>query len=217
MVFDAGSLEHVFDFPTAIRNYMRMVQPGGHLLLITPSNNEAGHGFYQFSPELLYRVLAPRYGFQVEQMLLREQGPRRTHWYEVADPDALGARAQYRSRAVTYLYVRARKTGPVPVFDHAPQQSDYAAHWQQRGSSPAKRRSVSSVMRAAGSRAPKLKELYLSWRPRVRPLYKRPDYRHLKSHFRRVDGPPQRPVPAPPDPPQLPASPRPDWPAEGRR
>lgn len=188
-VLDAGTLEHIFDFPTAIRNCMRMVQEGGHLMIVTPTNNEAGHGLYQFSPELFYRVLTPAYGFQVEQMLIRDKGPRRTHWYEVSDPDVVGSRAQYRSRSVTYLYIRARRIGPVPVFSPPPQQSDYAAHWQQRGQPPAERTSVASVVRRVGRRAPWLKRIYRSWRPGTRGLYKRYDYRHLGSHFRRIDSP----------------------------
>lgn len=189
MVLDSGTLEHIFDFPTAIRNCMRMVAPGGHLVIVTPTNNEAGHGFYQFSPELFYRVLAPRYGFEVEEMLLRDKGSRRRSWYRVSDPDDVGARAQFRTRSVTYLYVRARRIGPVPPFDQAPQQSDYAAHWEQRGRPPAERTSIGALMRAAGRLLPGLKRLYLSWTPRTRAMYRRQDYRHLQQHFRRVEGP----------------------------
>ena len=189
MVLDAGSLEHIFDFPTAIRNCMRMVAPGGHLLMVTPTNNEAGHGFYQFSPELFYRVLAPRYGFEMEEMLLRDKGPRRTHWYHVCDPDTVGTRAQYRTRSVTYLYLRARRIGAVPALDPAPQQSDYTAHWEHRGAPPAERTRLRSVTRVAGRMMPGAKQLYLSWRPRTRSMYRRPDYRHLRAHFRRVDAP----------------------------
>ena len=47
-VVDCGSLEHVFDFPAAVRNCMRMVAVDGHSLSVTPADNWAGHGFYQF-------------------------------------------------------------------------------------------------------------------------------------------------------------------------
>ena len=110
MLLDVGTLEHVFDFPTAIRNCMRMVEVGGHLILVLPTNNEAGHGFYQFSPELFFRVLAPEYGFTVEEMLIRELGSRRARWFRVADPGTRAARAQFVSRSVTYLFVLARRT-----------------------------------------------------------------------------------------------------------
>src|SRR5438477_418150 len=62
-VLDGGSLEHVFNFPVAIKNCMEMVKVGGHYLAITPANNFFGHGFYQFSPELYFTVLSKENGF----------------------------------------------------------------------------------------------------------------------------------------------------------
>ena len=58
VVCDAGTIEHVMNFPTAIRNCMEMVRVGGHLILGTPANNFFGHGFYQFSPELWFRLFS---------------------------------------------------------------------------------------------------------------------------------------------------------------
>lgn len=189
MVLDGGTLEHIFDFPTAIRNCMRMVRPGGHLLLVAPTNNESGHGFYQFSPELFYRALAPAYGFTIEQMLLREHAVRRKAWYEVADPAVVGGRAQYRTRSVAYLYVRARRVGPIRPFDPAPQQSDYAARWRDEWQVPAEQSGMASVRRVVGGLAPRLRHHYLQWRPRTGVWYHRPDYRRLPTHFRRVGDP----------------------------
>ena len=94
-VLDSGSIEHVFDFRAAIANCMRMVAPGGHLLIVTPANNMAGHGFYQFSPELFYRVLSESNGFLIERMLVTELSSLR--WYDVADPAVLGTRVQFRT------------------------------------------------------------------------------------------------------------------------
>jgi hypothetical protein len=62
MVLDGGSLEHVFNFPVALRNCMRMVEARGHYLAITPTNNFVGHGFYQFSPELFFGVFSKETG-----------------------------------------------------------------------------------------------------------------------------------------------------------
>jgi len=44
-VIDSGTLEHVFNFPVAIKNCMELIQPGGHYIGITPCNNFFGHGF----------------------------------------------------------------------------------------------------------------------------------------------------------------------------
>ena len=88
-MLDSGSLEHVFNFPIAIANCMALTEVGGHFVAITPANNWCGHGFYQFSPELFYRVLCAENGFRVERMIVAEC-PDGT-WLEVADPAAFAS------------------------------------------------------------------------------------------------------------------------------
>jgi hypothetical protein len=129
VVIDSGSLEHVFDFPTAVANCMRMARVGGHVLLLTPAHGEMGQGFYQFSPELLYRVFAPENGFRVEHMLLKD-ARMRSPWYSVADPREAGGRVVMTSGPPAYLYVMARRERGVVPFGRTPQQSDYAALWE---------------------------------------------------------------------------------------
>jgi len=68
-VIDGGTLEHVFNFPVAIKNAMQMVRAGGRLSLSPPANNYFGHGFYQFSPELFYRVLSAEKRVPLERMI----------------------------------------------------------------------------------------------------------------------------------------------------
>ena len=55
---------------------MEMVKRGGHFIGVTTLNNFCGHGFYQFSPELYYRVFAPGNGFEVVKMYVCEVAPR---------------------------------------------------------------------------------------------------------------------------------------------
>lgn len=126
-VVDSGTLEHVFNFPEAIRNCMQMVQLGGHLLSITNVNNLAGHGFYQFSPELFYRVLSESNGFTVTRLLVTETSS--PHWYEVTDPVDARGRVQLRTFRPTYLCVVAQRTAIKPIFTVPPQQSDYVSQW----------------------------------------------------------------------------------------
>ena len=153
-VIDSGSLEHMFDVRAAIGNYMRLVAPGGHLLIVTPANNMAGHGFYQFSPELFYRVLAEPNGFQMERMLVTELSSKR--WYEVADPAVLGTRVQFRTYRPTYVCVSARRVAVRPVLVAPPLQSDYVSLWESSNPStpelhPADRYLPSRVAMAAKS------------------------------------------------------------------
>ena len=186
-VIDSGTLEHVFNFPQAIANAMEMVELGGHLLLLSPTNNEPGHGFYQFAPELFFRVLSPENGFSVERVLLREYLGR--HWYEVADPAELGHRSQFRSRGIAYLYVRARREEIRTPFDSWPQQSDFVAAWGV-ASSAAQRTSRASRLKATARRflpQPFLNQISsLRWKPVVF-RWKHPAlYQHQREQFRRV-------------------------------
>jgi hypothetical protein len=49
-----------FNFPVALANAMKMAKIGGHFAARTPANNQCGHGFYQFSPGLFYRIIGAR-------------------------------------------------------------------------------------------------------------------------------------------------------------
>lgn len=124
-VFDGGTLEHVFNFPQAIKNCMDLVSVGGHFISITPWNNWGGHGFYQFSPELFYRVLSDENGFKVERMLMNQGGK----WFLIKDPRTLGYRVETYDCRPTLVYLSARRLTLRPIFSKWPQQSDYAKAW----------------------------------------------------------------------------------------
>jgi SAM-dependent methyltransferase len=128
LVLDGGSLEHVFNFPQALRNCMDAVELGGHLLLMTPANNQFGHGFYQFSPDLFYRAFAPENGFAMVIMLIRASHSW-ARWRHVSDPRVVGGRVTLTSPWSSLLFVLAKRTSPVEPFATPPQQSDYVAAW----------------------------------------------------------------------------------------
>ena len=71
-MIESGSLEHIFNFPVAITNLAGMLKVGGTLFVTTPANNLMGHGFYQFSPELMFRVFSDENGFALRDVLLFE-------------------------------------------------------------------------------------------------------------------------------------------------
>ena len=129
VVIDGGSLEHVFNFPVAIRNCLEMTAVGGHFVAITPANNFFGHGFYQFSPELYYRVLSPANGFAIQAAMLIEESEQ--HWYTVPDPKVIGRRVTLVNTRPTYLAVLGHKIDDRPIFASMPLQSDYIAIWDR--------------------------------------------------------------------------------------
>lgn len=132
-VLDSGTLEHVFNFPVAIKSCMEMLKTGGHFLGITPANNYFGHGFYQFSPELYYRIFSKENGFVVKTMLVGVCGEdgEVERWYRVKDPAEVRSRVMLVNNKPTYLFIIAQKTAVVPIFSSSPYQSDYTTTWQK--------------------------------------------------------------------------------------
>lgn len=135
-VVDTGTLEHVFNVAVAFGNCMRMLKVGGRIFSLTPANNHCGHGFYQFSPELFFRLYSRANGFELERCLAVahpfpgiELSARRTV-YTVRDPADLGTRVGLVSRGPVYLFVQAVKRESVEPLASFPQQSDYAAAWK---------------------------------------------------------------------------------------
>jgi len=127
-VLDGGSLEHIFNFPVALKSGMEMVRVGGHYLAITPTNNFSGHGFYQFSPELLYRVFNEANGFELKKMMIHETAFD-GEWFDVADPEDIRERVTLLNSEPAHLLLIAQRVSEQPILATPPQQSDYVTAW----------------------------------------------------------------------------------------
>jgi SAM-dependent methyltransferase len=186
-VIDSGTLEHVFNLPTAIASYMQLVKRGGRLFVSTPANNMCGHGFYQLSPELFFRLFKDANGFSLGRLVLvthpfpgAELSPRQT-WYDVVDPAEIGARAPLMTRTPAFLMLEAQRLDIVPILATPPQQSDYVARWSA-GAAPGARSAAGGFSRAIFRRLPRrVKALATGW-------YQRSFLCTLRNHraFRRI-------------------------------
>jgi SAM-dependent methyltransferase len=127
LVWDSGTLEHIFNFPVAMLNAMQMVKVGGHLFIAAPANNQCGHGFYQFSPELFFRILSPDNGFELLRSYIDSGG-----FYHVVDPAVVHGRVELLSCNGAAIWVHARKLKTVDRLK-TPQQSDYISAWNGAG------------------------------------------------------------------------------------
>lgn len=181
LAVDGGTLEHVFNFPVGIANLMQLVRVGGSVYLHGPANNLAGHGFYQYSPELMYRIFNPANGYKLEFVRLvkgRNISPEQTAFnpiYEVVDPDQVGRRVSLcTSRPVTII-VLATKIDEKPPFSDPVLQSDYVSAWHDE------KGEVSWLKRWVSGRAP---GVILSWLLGLRGRY-RASFFNRKS-FKRV-------------------------------
>jgi hypothetical protein len=142
VVIDGGTLEHIFNFPTAVANLMRMTRVGGRVFMSNPANNFFGHGFYQFSPELMFRIFAPENGFELRTLQVfeaRYPGPELTRnriAYEVADPADVRSRVGLVTKRPVMMVLEARKLEERPLFSCVPLQSDYVNVWSAARASP---------------------------------------------------------------------------------
>ena len=135
LVIDGGTLEHVFNFPVAVANLMFLVRKGGHVLSANPANNLCGHGFYQFTPELMHRIYSGANGFSVDQVVLTqskhmsvEMDPRPKS-FQVVAPASLGHRILVRNRWPVIIRTLAERVGNPTSSGLDVQQSDYIAAW----------------------------------------------------------------------------------------
>jgi hypothetical protein len=137
-LIESGSLEHVFDFATAVRNCMQVVKAGGAVFLMLPVNNFVGHGFYQYSPELFFRLFSRENGFSIrsaavgETWLLGTEHGVRLPMYRPVDPATVGKRGYLLTSYPTFLMVHAVRIGELPARLRV-QQSDYQALWSLAG------------------------------------------------------------------------------------
>ena len=159
LVIDGGTLEHVFNFPITVSNLMSLLRKGGYFLTANPTNNLCGHGFYQFTPELMHRCYCRANGFRIVHVLLTkarhmsvEMDPSPVS-YSVNYPMRLGRRVLLRNRLPVVIRALAEKVADQPTEGLTVQQSDYVAAWS--GAKPARSRNgAKAALRAVFDRLP---------------------------------------------------------------
>ena len=176
LVIDGGTLEHVFNFPVAVANLMFLVRKGGHVLSANPANNLCGHGFYQFTPELMYRIYSGANGFSVDHVILTqsrhmsvEMDPRPKS-FKVVDPATLGHRILVRNRWPVIIRILAERVGDPPPDGLDVQQSDYVIAWSNSSSAKPKSGPKAAMRTKGGPKAAMRKvfhRLPRTWQSRI--------------------------------------------------
>lgn len=124
-VLDFGTLEHIFDQARAFANVRALLGPGGRVGHVLPVNNLAGHGFWQYSTDLLHGVYAPANGFAWARVFLGSAlDPR---WWWEAPPPGAGGRTDLATVAPVVAIVAAELGDGAEA---APQQAYYHAAWE---------------------------------------------------------------------------------------
>jgi hypothetical protein len=132
---DSGSIEHIFDLKQTLASYMALVRVGGNIFVCTNANNLCGHGFYQFSPELFYRVFDETNGFAMREMILVEVPYLRVEFGRhptpraALDPRRTGKRIPFINGRPTLICFQAEKVSDIEPFAEPVIQSDYDRRW----------------------------------------------------------------------------------------
>lgn len=137
VVYDGGTLEHVFDIATALRNVHAMLKPGGLAIHESPTNNYVDHGFWQVNPTLFFDFYSAN-GYEVLEAwiclfgspdTIHHEGPQRF----VYDPAVFEKLSFGRfPHGVASVFIAARK----PLVEKpvaTPTQGFYRRHWRLDG------------------------------------------------------------------------------------
>lgn len=105
--FDGGATEHIFNFPIAIANIMKMLTLGGYYIGVVPSDHVNGHGFYQFGPMLYIQLFCEQNGFELIEMGFNNDSRTDNIWV-VKNPTS-HSRIEISSRRTMMIYILAKK------------------------------------------------------------------------------------------------------------
>lgn len=141
LVFNGGTLEHVFNVPVALASVHAMLAVGGRAIHMAPVSNLIDHGFYSFSPTLLFDYYSANgyriptaYVFQAQSF----EHPWTVYRYEPGALDAVASRFhELRRSGITLagLWFCVEKTGD-STSDVVPQQGHYRRAWSESHAAP---------------------------------------------------------------------------------
>ncbi len=133
LIFDGGTIEHVFNVPAALEGIYRMLKPGGRFISANGLSGWHGHGMYQFNPELVWTFWSRACNCDVIGCWAVPKDPSpKFEPVSFPDPAETGVRLKLHNvigPGRTYLYYEVEKT----KASHLPKyalQSDYEATWQ---------------------------------------------------------------------------------------
>jgi len=124
-ILDFGTSEHVFDVSQCLKNISNLCKKGGTIIHCLPANNNCGHGFWQFSPELFFNIYSQKNGFNETEIILINLFDKK-NWYLI-NKQKKGDRLELNSSEPLYLLVKSKKVNESNYEDI--NQSDYEHQW----------------------------------------------------------------------------------------
>ena len=140
-ILDFGTSEHVFNIVECFKNISNLCKINGHIIHCLPANNNCGHGFWQFSPELFFSIYNKKNGFKETEIYLINLFDKE-NWYKI-NRQKLGERLELNSSEPLYLLVKTKKFGENSYQNI--NQSDYEQQWEYEKNEKFKKKSNLSL------------------------------------------------------------------------
>jgi len=126
-IIDFGTSEHIFNVVENLSNISKFCKNNGIILHSLPANNNCGHGFWQFSPELFFSLYSENNGFSETEIFIFNTH-NKYEWWKV-EKQKLGERLEISSDVPLYILVKTIKKSEIQ--NKSVQQSDYIERWNE--------------------------------------------------------------------------------------
>jgi SAM-dependent methyltransferase len=127
-IIDIGTSEHVFNVNQSLKNISKLCKSGGRIIHCLPANNQCGHGFWQFSPELFFSLYDESNGYQSTRLNLIDSYDDKTYWQINKKPK----NERLELNSFTPLYIFVSTTKKLENVIQKAQQSDYEYVWNKK-------------------------------------------------------------------------------------
>jgi len=145
VVFDGGTLEHIFDTKAALLNIDSLLLDGGLVIHEVPSSNAIDHGFYSFSPTF-FQDFYPNQGYEIIELLLVVKRGRCAKIYQYSTPPpGKYIRENWGNKTVNVWCV-ARKS-KISKDLNSTQQTKYLNAWRRNSTDFMNSQQVEKVLK----------------------------------------------------------------------
>ena len=125
VILDIGTSEHIFNINQNLINISKLCKKGGRIIHCLPANNQCGHGFWQFSPEMFFSLYSEVNGYQSTKLYLIDTYDYKNYWEINRGPK--NERLELNSYTPLYIFVSTIKI--LENTKNKAQQSDYDYIW----------------------------------------------------------------------------------------
>ncbi len=130
VVFDGGTMEHVFNTKQVLENIGKLLKIGGLAIHEVPSSNSVNHGFYSFSPTLFHDYYS-KLDYEIIEILLVVKKRHKAKIYQYSPRDRNIEIPENWGNKNVNVWCVARKRSDM-VTSYFPQQTKYVNAWSKR-------------------------------------------------------------------------------------